>query len=324
MRVDLDRHPVLDTDQLRELPAALVRIRILDHHGRLEIAAVRNERVVGCELLLDAFFFEDPLDAQHLLHLVTDGELVLEDKSHVLAEVNRAVLLVGNDLRPELRALARVGLKGHEACAVDSRHGIHRHPETGSDSVSLTKQRQRMRLDCTGLAHALLYVTGGDRAVGADVVGLAASHLPEDRPPDLHGVFEVLGFDAPGSIVAGATLYRVERRPRYELQRFAGLLSHVLHARMAWDVVGHFSERGLEVGLEQSVTLAQDEVLERVEHRLAYRLDFGIAGKQQRQLALEHQGARGHGGKNRVAFACELDESRNVMRFQSLYALEIA
>src|SRR5213596_2513949 len=92
---------------------------------------------------------------------------------------------------------------------------------------------------------------------------------------------------------------------------------------MARDVVGHFSERGLEVGLEQPVTLAQYEVLERVEHRLAYRLDFGIAGKQQRQLALEHQGARGHGGKNRVAFACELDESRNVMRFQSLYALEI-
>src|SRR5205814_4438567 len=40
--------------------------------------------------------------------------------------------------------------------------------------------------------------------------------------------------------------------------------------------------------------------------------------------ALEHQGARRHDGKNRVAFACELDESRNVMRYQSLDALEIA
>src|SRR5213592_4708776 len=196
--------------------------------------------------------------------------------------------------------------------------------QAGSNSVGLPKQRQGVRLDCPGLAHALLYMARGDRAVGADVVGLVAGHLPEHRPSDLHGVLVVLGFDAPGSVVAGAALHRVERRPRYELQRFAGLLSHVLHARMARDVVGHFSERGLEVGLEQPVTLAQDEVLERVEHRLAYRLDFGIAGKQQRQLALEHQGARGHGGKNRVAFACELDESRNVMRFQSLYALEIA
>src|SRR6267143_1799218 len=150
---------------------------------------------------------------------------------------------------------------------------------TGSNSVGLPKERQRVRLDCPGLAHALLYMAGGDRAVRADVVGIVAGHLPEHGPPDLHGVFVVLGFDAPGSVVAGATFHRVERRPRYELQRFAGLLSHVLHARMARDVVGHFSERGLEVGLEQPVTLAQEKILERVEHRLAYLLDLGIIGK---------------------------------------------
>src|SRR6266478_393565 len=151
--------------------------------------------------------------------------------------------------------------------------------QTGSNSVGLPKQRQGMRLDCPGLAHALLYMAGRDRAVRADVVGLVAGHLPEHGLSDLHGVFVVLGFDAPGSVVAGATLHRVEGRPRYELQRFAGLLSHVLHARMARDVVGHFSERGLEVGLEQPVTLAQEKILERVEHRLAYLLDLGIIGK---------------------------------------------
>src|SRR5882672_772264 len=163
--------------------------------------------------------------------------------------------------------------------------------QTGSNSVGLPKERQRVRLSCPGLAHALLYMAGGDRTVGTDVIGLSAGHLAEYRPPDLHRVFVVLGFDAPGSIVAGAPLHGVERRPWYELQRFAGLLSHVLHARMARDVVGHFSKRGLEVGLEEPVTLAQDKVLERVEHRLAYRLDFGIVGEQQRQLAFEHQGA---------------------------------
>src|SRR6266853_4625404 len=163
--------------------------------------------------------------------------------------------------------------------------------QTGSNSVGLPKQRQGVRFDGPGLTHALLYMAGGDRAVRADVVGLVAGHLPEHRPPDLHGVLVVLGLNAPSSVVAGATLHRVERRPRYELQRFAGLLSHVLNARMARDVVGHFSERGLEVGLEQSVTLAQDEVLERVKHRLAYRPDFSIVGKQERQLALEHQRA---------------------------------
>src|SRR5437660_9421931 len=158
--------------------------------------------------------------------------------------------------------------------------------EAGSNSVGLAKQRQGVRPDGPGPPHALLYMARGDRAVRADVIGLVAGHLPEHGSPDLHGVFVVLGFDAPGSVVTGATLHRIEGRPRYELQRFAGLLSHVLHARMARDVVGHLSERGLEVGLEQPVTLAQDEVLERVEHRLAYCLDFGIVRKQQRQLAL--------------------------------------
>ena len=122
-------HLVLDADQLREPPRALLRIRVLDHHGRLEIAAVRDERVVGSELLLDAFILEDPLDAQHFLHLITDGELVLEDKSEVLAEVNRAVLLVRKDPRAELRALARVGFEGHEARAVDPRHSVHHYSD---------------------------------------------------------------------------------------------------------------------------------------------------------------------------------------------------
>src|SRR5437667_7819700 len=115
--------------------------------------------------------------------------------------------------------------------------------QAGSNSVGLPKQRQGVRLDGPGLAHALLYMARGDRAVGADVVGLVAGHLPEHRPSDLHGVLVVLGFDAPGSVVAGAALHRVERRPRYELQRFAGLLSHVLHARMARDVVDRKSTR---------------------------------------------------------------------------------
>src|SRR6266568_7382965 len=112
--------------------------------------------------------------------------------------------------------------------------------QTGSNSVGLPKQRQGVRFDCPRLADALFYVARGDRAVRADVVGLVAGHLPEHRPPDLHGVFVILGFDAPGSVVAGAALDRIQRGPRNELQRFAGLLSHVLYARMAWDVVGHF------------------------------------------------------------------------------------
>src|SRR5260221_14045570 len=78
--------------------------------------------------------------------------------------------------------------------------------QTGSNSVGLPKQRQGVRLDCPGLAHALLDVAGGDRAVGADVVGGVAGHLPQNRPPPLPGVLVVLRLDAPTSFVAGATL----------------------------------------------------------------------------------------------------------------------
>jgi len=167
---DSEPHLVLDADQICEPLRAFVRIRVLDHHGRLQIAAVRNERVVSGELLPDTLFLEDPLDAQHFLHLVTDGELVLEDKSDVLAEVSRAVLLVRNDLRPELRALARVGFEVMRlARSILGMASIV--IQTGSNSVGLPKQRQGVRLDCPGLAHALLYMAGGDRAVRADVVG---------------------------------------------------------------------------------------------------------------------------------------------------------
>src|SRR2546428_8916923 len=97
--------------------------------------------------------------------------------------------------------------------------------QTGSNSVGLPKQRQGVRLDRPRLAHALFYVARGDRAVRADVVGLVAGHLPEHRPSDLHGMFEVLGFGAPGSVVAGTPLRSVERFPCHDLQRFVDLLS---------------------------------------------------------------------------------------------------
>src|SRR5204862_4634442 len=51
--------------------------------------------------------------------------------------------------------------------------------EAGSNSVSLPKEREGVRLDSPALVHALLYVTCGDRAVRADVIGLVAGHLPE-------------------------------------------------------------------------------------------------------------------------------------------------
>ena len=57
---------------------------------------------------MDALFLEDSLDAQHLLDLVADRELVLEHEREVLAEMHGAVLLVSDArcARNSLRAFA--------------------------------------------------------------------------------------------------------------------------------------------------------------------------------------------------------------------------
>ena len=71
-----------------------------------------------------------------------------------------------------------------------------------------------------------------------------------------------------------------------------GLLSDVLDAKMTGHLIRHAAERRLEIGLEQSVPVAGDEVLERIEHGLAHRLHVGIVAEHQRQLLLEHERAR--------------------------------
>jgi len=62
----------------KDRTVALGDVRIFDQHRRLPIAAVGNQRIVGGELVADALFLEYTLDAQHLLNLITDRELVLE------------------------------------------------------------------------------------------------------------------------------------------------------------------------------------------------------------------------------------------------------
>src|SRR6185295_11045980 len=105
--------------QPRQHAAALVGVGVLDQHGGFPVAPVGNQRVVGVELALDAALLEDALDAQHLLHLVADGELVLEQQRDVGAEVERAILLVLEDAGAERAALARVGLQRQQALAPD-------------------------------------------------------------------------------------------------------------------------------------------------------------------------------------------------------------
>ncbi len=54
-----------------------------------------------------------------------------------------------------------------------------------------------------------------------------------------------------------------------------------------------------------SVTIAQDEVLERVEHGVLHRLHVGVSGEHERQLLLEHQRAGRHECHDGVQYVIE-------------------
>src|SRR5205823_10963483 len=116
---------------------------------------------------------------------------------------------------------------------------------TSLDAVGLAKEGERMRLYSAFriLAHALHDVARRDRAVRAHVVRLDRRHLPEHRPADLHRVLVVLRLHAPRAVVAGAALDYGHLGPGDHLERFARLLSHVLHPGVAGDVIGHFAQR---------------------------------------------------------------------------------
>src|SRR5258706_438705 len=171
---------------------------------------------------------------------------------------------------------------------------------------------------------ALHDVARRDRAIGADVVWLGRRHLPEHRPSDLHRVVKIFCLHAPRAVVAGAALDHRHLRARHHLQRLARFLPHVLHACMAGDVIGDLAERVLEVGAQEPIALAQHEVLERIEHRVAYRDRIRIVRIHERQLLLEHERARRYRCQDGEALARVTREDRQVLLLQRIDALEVA
>src|SRR5438067_8409321 len=118
---------------------------------------------------------------------------------------------------------------------------------TSLNAVGLAQEGERMRLYSAFrrvalpfrfFLHPLHDVARGDRAVGAHEVRLDCRHLPEHRPADLHRALVILGLHAPGAVVSRAALDHRHLGARNHLERFARLLSHVLHARVAGDVIG--------------------------------------------------------------------------------------
>ncbi len=99
---DLSPDMLLDTEQLGQLHATLGLVRILHHERRLPVGTVRNQWIVGVQLVLDACRLENPFDTQHFLDLVLHGQRIFEVQRGVRTDRQLAVLLVRHDTRTEI------------------------------------------------------------------------------------------------------------------------------------------------------------------------------------------------------------------------------
>ena len=172
-------------------------------------------------------------------------------------------------------------------------------------------------------ADALLDMASGNRAVGADVIGLGVAHQAEHRAADFHRLFKVLAFYAPGAVVPGAALDGRDLGLRHHLQQFAGLLTHVLHAQMAGNVIRHLAQRFFELFLQQTVLVAQHQIFKRIVHGCSHGFDIGVIREHQRQFLLEHQRTRRHRAEYRVALTRQFCQHRNIEFLVALDRLQI-
>jgi len=121
---DVQRHAMLDALQLLQFARTLLRVRILDQHRGLQVGAVRNQRVVGVEFVLDAGRLEHAFDTQHFLDLVLDRQAILEHQRDVRSDRDAARTLVFEHARAERIALARIGFEGEQIAGCQFFHGL--------------------------------------------------------------------------------------------------------------------------------------------------------------------------------------------------------
>ena len=85
---------VLNAQKLRQPLLTLCDIGVLDEHGALPVVAIRDQRVISIKLFLNACGLKNFFDAQHLLNLILNCQLVFKDKQNVIANPNPPILLV--------------------------------------------------------------------------------------------------------------------------------------------------------------------------------------------------------------------------------------
>jgi hypothetical protein len=117
--------PVLDTHKLMQHRLALFDIRKLDHESRLPVRAVRNQRIVGIQFLVNALGLEDAFNAQHLLHLVLHCHAVFEIQRCIRAECEPAIAFVRQHAFAKFVTLLGVRFKAKEIVPGQFLHGVH-------------------------------------------------------------------------------------------------------------------------------------------------------------------------------------------------------
>ena len=125
---------------------------------RLEVVAVRNQRIVCGQFLGDARGFEDALGAQHFLHLVAHGLAILETPGAIRAQMEPSRGAIVDHARADRAALAGVLLQRQQV-------GGRQRSLATSDSVGNAQQLQWRRGLAPRSAQTTLNLVARHRAV---------------------------------------------------------------------------------------------------------------------------------------------------------------
>ena len=85
-------------------PAPFFLIDDFDHKRRLQVTAVRYQRIVGIQFFLDPLRVKDTFGAQHFLNLVVHGQAVFKIQGSIRPQRYTPVFLVRHHLSTEFRA----------------------------------------------------------------------------------------------------------------------------------------------------------------------------------------------------------------------------
>ena len=113
-----DERAVFDAAELHQSPGAALRVIDFEHHRRVELAALRDQRVVGRQFV-DDLFVAAFLDIEHLVDLAPHRREILEIECRERPDLEAAALFQLGDLAPALAADPGVFVERQDVGAAD-------------------------------------------------------------------------------------------------------------------------------------------------------------------------------------------------------------